>query len=287
MPASAKSLILDLLSTMPVGQPVPVGGLVRAAGILGVGENSLRVALARLRARGLVESDERGSYRLAEAASAVNRHVRSWRTLEDAVRAWDGSWVAVEPGSALRTERSASRRRVHALRLLGFRAFQGRLHLRPNNLAGGVEGLRERLAELSIGPRALVFRVSELSREDDLEARASWDARALERGYVSMRARLEQSAERLPTLDQEAAMAESFLLGGDAVREIVLDPLLPQPILDTEKRRALVAAMRRYDRIGRRFWKGWAGEAIELELSPGDVGGLAAADEALPAEGVR
>lgn len=285
MGPSAKSLILDLLSTMPAGRPIPVGGLVRAAGILGVGENSLRVALARLRARGLVESDERGFYQLAEAASAVNRHVRSWRSLEDGVRPWDGSWVAVEPGPVARGDRRPARHRERALRLLGFRALSGKLQLRPNNLAGGVEAARQRLEALGIGPRALVFRASELAPEVDLETRALWDARALERDYRSLRERLEASALRLPGMTREAAMAESFLLGGEVVRRIVLDPLLPAPIVDTAKRRALVAAMRRYDRIGRRFWKGWAGDSIELELSPGDVGGLAAAEERLPAEG--
>ena len=53
-------------------------------------------------------------------------------------------------------------------------------------------------------------------------------------------------------------MAESFRVGGDAVRQIVLDPLLPDPIVDVDARRALVAAMRRYDRIGRSCWKAWA-----------------------------
>ena len=60
---SAKSVAIDLLSTMPPRYPVAVGALVRAAAALGIGENSMRVALARLRARGLVESDERGLYR--------------------------------------------------------------------------------------------------------------------------------------------------------------------------------------------------------------------------------
>ncbi len=84
-------------------------------------------------------------------------------------------------------------------------------------------------------------------------------------------------------------MSESFLLGGEALRQIVLDPLLPAPIVDVDARRALVDAMRRYDRIGRRYWKAWAGEAVELEQSPaaiGAIGGLAATHETLSAAGL-
>jgi phenylacetic acid degradation operon negative regulatory protein len=49
-------------------------------------------------------------------------------------------------------------------------------------------------------------------------------------------------------------MAESFLLGGRAIREIVLDPLLPEPLVPATERAALVGAMRRYDRAGRAAW---------------------------------
>lgn len=49
-------------------------------------------------------------------------------------------------------------------------------------------------------------------------------------------------------------MVESFLLGGRVIRELVLDPLLPEPLAPEAERRALVSAMRRYDRAGRRAW---------------------------------
>lgn len=276
MPPTSKSLILDLLSTMPVRRAVPVGALVRAASIFGIGENSIRVALARLRARGLVESDERGLYRMGTAARAVNRQVRSWRRIEEEVREdWDGSWVGVQHARA--PDRSAARRRVTALRLMGFRAFSGLLHVRPNNLVGGVAAVRERLAALGDGEGAPVFAVSELDADSDRRARSLWDAAGLEKAYQATIVSLERSAARLARLPQASAMAEAFRLGGDAVRQIVLDPLLPAPIVDTEKRRALVETMRRYDELGRSFWTGWAGEAVELEQTPGDGSGLAAA----------
>jgi phenylacetic acid degradation operon negative regulatory protein len=86
-----------------------------------------------------------------------------------------------------------------------------------------------------------------------------------------------QSAERLSSLSDVEAMAETFRLGGEAVRRIVLDPLLPEAIVDARARRALVDAMRRYDRLGRKYWKAWTGESVALERSPAEAGGMAAA----------
>ena len=278
MPPTPKSLILDLLSTIPARGAVPVGALVRAGSIFGIGENSVRVALARLRARGLVDSDERGLYRMGAAAHAVNRQVRSWRGVEAEVCDWEGAWVAVQVGRS--GPRGSARRRATALRLLGFRSLSGPLQVRPDNLVGGVAALRERLASLAGGSDLMVFGLSELDAESDARARQLWDVRALERGYDASIATLEDSAQRLPELSREAAMAEAFRLGGEVVRQIVLDPLLPAPIVDPGRRRALVDAMRRYDALGRSFWKSWAGEAVELAQTPGDGSGLAAA--ALP-----
>jgi hypothetical protein len=50
-------------------------------------------------------------------------------------------------------------------------------------------------------------------------------------------------------------MAESFLLGGRVIRQIVLDPLLPEPIVRDGELRELVAAMRRYDKLGHACWR--------------------------------
>lgn len=276
MSPTPKSLILDLLSTLPPGRAVPVGALLRAAALFGIAQNGLRVALARLRAQALVDSDARGLYRLGAAAQAVNRQVRYWRRVEQEVREWDGAWAAVH------AERSGGRavggRRRRALRLLGFQPLSPRLHVRPDNLVGGVAALRERLTSLADDSGVLVFRLCELDRQSDGRARGLWDARLLERGYAEGIATLEASAKRLPELSREDAMVESFRLGGDVIRQIVFDPLLPPPILDVSGRSALVEAMRRYDLLGRAFWKDWAGETVELAKTPaaGSSVGMAA-----------
>lgn len=274
---SAKSLAIDLLSTMPPRYPVAVGALVRGAAVLGIGENSMRVALARLRARGLVESDERGLYRLSSFAEPVNRRVRSWRSIEQSVSQWAGSWLALEMSGLPRGDRKRSRLRLRALRLLGFEALTPALQIRPDNLEDSVGDIRERLVTLGYAPAPTLFKLSDLDSDLEARARSLWDVSALESGYRTSREQLLKSIARLPSLSKTEAMAETFRLGGEAVRRIVLDPLLPESIVDTRARRALVNAMRRYDRIGREYWKAWTGESIALERSPAAVGGLAAA----------
>ena len=75
MRPTAKSLILDLLSTLRRGS-MPVRALVAAGSFFGIEENALRVALTRLLARGLVERDERGQYRAGSRAGALDRWIK-------------------------------------------------------------------------------------------------------------------------------------------------------------------------------------------------------------------
>ncbi len=249
---------MDLLSTVRRAS-VPVRALVGAAQLFGIAENSLRVALARLLAAGLVERDERGQYALGAAAQAVNRQVTAWRKIEGRMRAWRGGWVGVQTGAQSRSDRPALRRRARALSLLGFRALAPGLELRPDNLTGGISAVRSQLYALGLEPTAMVSGISELEAQTESRARGLWQVETLRAAYEAMRSELEQSAERLPRLEREAAMVESFLRGGRALRLLVLDPLLPEPIASAAPRRSLVETMRHYDRLGRACWAGQLG----------------------------
>ncbi len=281
-PITGKSLVIDLLSTMPSHFPVPVAALVRAAALFGIGESSLRVTLVRLRSSGQVESDQRGLYRLSPAALPLNRRVRSWPSIEEGVGPWDGGWIAVEMSGLPRRDRRRSRGRERALRMLGFEALTPALQIRPNNIVGGAELCRRRLEELGFVPAPVVFQLTDLDESTDRRARELWHVDELEARYSATRELLVKSAQRLPSLSLDDAMAESFRLGGEAVRLIVLDPLLPDEILDTGARRALVEEMRSYDQIGRRAWKQWAGASVELERSPVGIGELETLGAATP-----
>jgi phenylacetic acid degradation operon negative regulatory protein len=247
----AKSLILDLLGTMPPGSVMPIATLVEVAELFGTGSNALRVAVARLAAAGRIVRDERGRYQLGESAMPVGRRVRSWRDLSRRTRAWRGGWLGVVP---VATDRRGYRQRAKALRLLGFARLEPSVWLRPDNLVERVAEVRAELAALGLPPTDLVAGLHDLDAATDRRARGLWDAVALRRSYRRSLADLETSAKRLGGLPAEKAMVESFLVGGRVIRELVLDPLLPDDICPGDERRALVERLRDYDRQGRLVW---------------------------------
>jgi len=250
---SAKSFVLDLLLTLRDGS-MPVRGLVDAARMLDIAENSTRVALARLLAAGQIERDERGQYRLGAQSQAVRGRVESWRTLERRTVTWDGSWVGVIANQTPRPTRRARQLHERALRFLGLRALDAGLAIRPNNLRGGVDQVRIDLGHLGLSDSALVCEIRAFDDARTARAHTLWDGAELARGYRESLRTITQSAARLPRLPVVDAMRESFTLGGRVIRQLVLDPLLPEPLAPVELRNQLVEAMRSYDRVGRDCW---------------------------------
>jgi phenylacetic acid degradation operon negative regulatory protein len=249
---------------------MPVGALVAAGGLFGIPENAMRVAVTRLLAADALARDERGRYRLGTAAAPVDERVASWRRLEERLVRWNGGWLAVQRAGLAR---GAGAR---ALRLLGFAAFSRELALRPDNLRGGLEAVRAELRALGLPPGAPVFALHGFDAETQARACGLWDAAALRARYVRSRLALEKSEARLARAREEDAMAESFLLGGRVIRELVSDPLLPEPLASAAERRALATVMRRYARIARRLWAGFmARHGAPHAALPAD--GLAAA----------
>lgn len=263
MVPSAKSVVLDLLSTMR-GGALPVRALVAAAGLFGISENSLRVALARLRASGMVASDDPGLYRLGASAEAVNRLATSWRSIDRTLRPWNGDWIAVAGGDGSRSGDRSGR----ALAFLGFRNLRADLALRPDNLTGGMAAIRDRLLELGLEPSADVFGVHDPAPATQQRVVRLWDTAAIRHGYRRTIAELERSERALASVPREQAMAESFLVGGRAIRQLVLDPRLPDPLVPAAERRALIDTLLRYDRAGRGRW---AAFLREMGVKPGDT----------------
>ena len=245
--------MLDLLSTLPRGA-MPVRALVAAGDLFGISENSVRVTLARLLADRLITRDDRGAYRLGPGAEAVSRQVASWRDLGARMRPWDGGWLAVHTAGLGRANRTQLRRRTRALSWLGFRELRPGLVVRPDNLAGGVDAVRTQLRALGLEPDALVFLVSRLDQPTDERARRLWPVTRLVAGQRNARLALERSEQRLPALPEARAMVESFELGGNAIRQLALDPLLPEALLPGRERELLLETMLRYDRAGRACW---------------------------------
>ena len=140
------------------------------------------------------------------------------------------------------------------MRLLGFAELSPGIHLRPDNLRASLEELHAELCALGLEADALVALLRELDPASDARARRLWKRDGFALAYRRSLEELVESEARLGRLPEDKAMVESFLLGGRVIRELVLDPLLPEPLAPEEQRRALAQAMRRYDRAGRRAW---------------------------------
>jgi phenylacetic acid degradation operon negative regulatory protein len=151
--------------------------------------------------------------------------------------------------------------------MLGFAEVERGFYLRPDNLEGGVGGVRDRLRALGMTEGGSVFGASSFDSDREARVRASWDGKALTLGYTRTRLALEKWLAREPELEPDVAARESFLLGGRAIRQIVYDPLLPDPLVDVEERRAFVDTTLRMDREGRRIWARFFG-AGEPKPSP-------------------
>lgn len=249
-----RRLILKLL--LGAGDaPVSAREAVASCALFGIRDNSVRVALARLSSAGMVEAAGRGTYRLGPQAAELASDVRTWRKVESRVRKWSGAWLAVHCGALARSDRAALRRRDRALELLGFRALDRGLYLRPDNLVGGVSAVRARLYKLGVDDDAAVFVASDFDPTRDAAARALWDGKILTKSYKQSRKQLEKWLVRAPALEIDVAARESFLLGGAAIRQLVFDPLLPDPLIEVAERRAFVDVVVRFDQAGQKIWR--------------------------------
>lgn len=249
-----KNLILNLLLAAG-GEPLSASDAVASCHLFGIRENSVRVALVRLNAAGLIESVGRGAYRLGPQAATLAADIASWRHAEQRVCDWDGGWLMVSTAGLRRSDRAALRLRERALALAGFETLAPELHVRPDNLVGHAEGARHRLQQLGLEPDAHVFVARDLAPELDQRARQLWAGKHLDQSYASTRRKLDAWLQGADQLELETAARESYVLGNEAIRQLVFDPLLPHPLVDANARSDFLKAVVAFDAAGHRIWQ--------------------------------
>ena len=259
MSTDARSLVLSLILGAEARGDAALGvrELIAACALFDLPENNVRVALARAVAAGQLATPRRGAYALSAQSRPLADEVGRWRSLEDQIVEWRGDWLAVHVGATGRSDRPALRARERAFGILGLAEFERGLHLRPDNLAGGVASLRERLAHLVPQGTELgtVFVLGGLAAADAQRAAALWDAAALNAHYRDGTARLSAWLENARALPLERAARESFELGHAAIRSLVFDPLLPAPLVDAAARSRFIKTVARFDDAGKAVWQ--------------------------------
>jgi phenylacetic acid degradation operon negative regulatory protein len=257
---TARHLLMNLLLAVD-GGVLSAADAVAAARLFDISGNATRVALARLAGTGLIEAIGRGRYRLGPTGLALAKEVSTWRAAEERLRPWDGGWIMVATGGLPRTDRGALRMRDRALAMLGLRELEAGLFIRPDNLAGGPAGLRARLRALGIGNEAPVFRALDLDVERERNAWTLWADDDLARVYGDWLHRIDGWLGQAGGLPLGQAAREAFLLGDAAIRQLVFDPLLPEPLADVELRRALRDVVIRLDDVGHAIWRRYLASA--------------------------
>lgn len=253
-PPSPRHLLMNLVRAAETGC-LSAAEAVAAGELFGISGNAVRVTLARLTAAGLIEAAARGVYRIGPAGLALDQEVSAWRDAEQRLVPWNGRWIAVHIAGSARADRAAARARDRALSLLGLRALEPGLLLRPDNLCGGAGSVRARLVSLGIGPEVPVFGADQFDPERDRRARALWDVAALTRLYRDGADELQSWLRRSSRRADGAAAREAFLLGDQAIRRLVFDPLLPDPLVDGALRRRYRDAVIAFDEAGRSIWR--------------------------------
>ena len=253
-PLSARELILTLMDSTSA-RALSASYLIAAARLFDMDPGSIRVALARLVREGSLTGAGRGRYALGSRAGTLHSLVKNWSRAEASLVDWQGEWLTVLVGHLARSNKAAVRGNERALSLFGFAEMAAGLWVRPANLARTLDQVRADLLELGLVPGSLCAQVRQFAPSERLDPRALWETDALAERYRANVENLEESAARIAELDDAAAARETLLIGREVTRAILLDPLLPDALVDASARRQMIEAMRNYDRIGKAYWR--------------------------------
>ena len=216
-----KSLILDLLSASDPA-PFATTTFLQAARIFRLKENTVRVTLNRLVSDGYLEAHGVGSARqhtLSPRSRLLNRHIIAAQSRRP--RAWNGQWISVFAWAPGAGRRGRDRFR-DALRVLRLGNLQPGVWVRPDNQDLSLEGVLEDFnfkEEVSWTRGELMY-----GRPDTKLAEALFGVGRTARIIEKACRDLEASLARLPAMNEERALAETFSVGGRAIKALFEDP---------------------------------------------------------------
>lgn len=259
MKITAKRLILGLLLGKQ-GQPLSAREIVSACALFGVTENNVRVTLARLSADGSIEQKERGAYQFGSATRQTAQELNAWHQADQRLCKWAGGYVCVHTAGLGRSDRRALSQRERAFEMLGLRELTRGLFVRPDNLDGGAATLRERLYRLDVEREAVVFTGQDFDAPSASQIKNLWNRDRLNRRYREQQQALAAWLDGYSTLSPDVAARESYLMGAEAIRELIFDPWLPDAWIDAAARRQFVATVKRFDDTGQAIWADWQRE---------------------------
>lgn len=229
-----------------------------AASQLKIDASHVRVALSRLRSKGTVELESRGSYRLSSQVAFRQTALGPWTDRLERLRAWDGDYLIALSGWLPKSDRKARRNQEKALSTLGFSEVQYGFAIRPNNLNLSTAEVFDILLRLGFNEKSEVFLGSDLS----FKTQSLWEPP----NYMDYTKSLEDSYHTLAQKGGVDAAVESFKVANKYVRKAVMDPLLPDQWIDKNARFRFWKKLMFYDTFGRNLWKTQVWEAAGISI---------------------
>ncbi|WP_441366929.1 hypothetical protein [Acinetobacter lwoffii] len=249
---NARHLILDLLYASK-NSTLSIKRILAAAELLGISDNGIRVAVARLNQENVIQAIERGVYQLLEkkfdtSFISLNKHPDM-----QTATTWNGKYVLVYTGTLGRVDRTALSKREKALRYYGFQELEQNVFIRPDNLTLNLSPLKTAVILFGLDPDARFFQVSQL--ESETEVRDLWDIEELHQTYHAVQHAINDWFENYQNLTLADAAKSAFHLGKSALFSLRADPLLPAEWIDTDARQQFELAVRKIEKQGQLLWQ--------------------------------
>lgn len=250
---AARKLIMKLFSSRE-NVEMNAATAIKVGTLFDISENTIRVTLNRLHSANLLTIVDRGDYRLGESGKLLASEINQWRDAEQQLRDWQNGWLIAQTNTDCKRDKKQQRSNSRALRLLGMEKLANNMYVRPDNFNGGVQQVRQKLFALGLSSEVMVFKGTEFDVSTYRNACGLWHTHLLEKNYVKGIDTLEESLERLNILPLELATKETYEIGDWALHQLVFDPLLPTPLIDTALRTQFRDLVKCYDDIGADIW---------------------------------
>jgi len=260
-----KNLLLGVMQAGKVSS-VPIKILTQVGELFGFSSNTIRVNVARLLSAGILESDERGFYRIRSKENPLSKLVDEWHLGEKRRKSWKQDWlVCLLPDKRNQKGQNSA---LKALSFLGFRSASPVMWVRPNNLNLDRGGCEKLLVQLGVMEDATIFVASEFEPKLlEQWSKFLWPIDNLQQKYLELGEKLRYSKQRIKKLPIDQAVVETFIVGSEVVNFLTVDPLLPDEMMTAKYREVLTQEMKTYDAIGKSVWNEKFGE-LDMSLSP-------------------
>lgn len=251
---TARSLVMSLFNSSRANT-LNINQLIRSGKLFDIEDSAIRMAVTRLFKEQLIESPERGIYQSGGKSHNLNIEIQSWQNTLHQIKPWNKQWLMVlttHLGRTNKTQLNASKR---SFNLCGFAEAEKGVWVRPNNLNTTVNQLYNRLTGIGMPSKAHLIATENVANSIEKSWCDLWPIKTLEANYRMANNEIQSSLIKLSTQSIEASAKESLLLGESIIRQINLDPLLPNEMINNQLRSDVISNMKNYNDIGQQYWQ--------------------------------